>query len=173
MTQPTKSPIPSKVNYPEVVDQTGINLFAFDGEGVSYKDNPNKSYSWKPFQLKITADQNPDPGNVINDQAHYLQVGAILFVMYNFEKSDGGSDGSGDYIFSMPPGFKVDTDIVPVVPSASFGLSTATRQVLANASGHATSVRTLIPPSAAVISCEFVQLSSHITQKNQGAPTSL
>ena len=120
MTQPTKSPIPSKVNYPEVVDQTGVNLFAFDGEGVSYKDNPNKSYSWKPFKLKITADQNPDPGNVINDQAHYLQVGAILFVMYNFEKSDGGSDGSGDYIFSMPPGFKVDTDIVPVVPSASF-----------------------------------------------------
>ena len=26
MTQPTKSPIPSKVNYPEVVDQTGILL---------------------------------------------------------------------------------------------------------------------------------------------------
>ena len=120
LKEPYKSPLPSKVNYPEVTDQEDINSVAFDPMGLSYKEKPSKSYRWHPFKLEIKADDTPDPGTVINDQAHYLQLGGMLFVMYNFEKTDGGTDGSGDYIFSIPPGFKVDTDIVPIVPSAAF-----------------------------------------------------
>lgn len=120
LKEPYKSPLPSKVNYPEVSDQEDINTVAFDPMGLSYKENPSKSYRWHPFKLEITADDTPDPGTVINDQAHYLQLGGMLFVMYNFEKTDGGTDGSGDYIFSMPPGFKVDTNVIPIIPSAAF-----------------------------------------------------
>jgi hypothetical protein len=116
-----KSPIPSKVNYPEVTDQENINNVAFDDKGLSYKESPLTSHSWKPFAMEITANsQNPTLGTVVNNQAHYLQIGGLLSLMYNFEKSDGGSDGSGDYIFSLPSGFKVDTDIVPVVATPEF-----------------------------------------------------
>jgi hypothetical protein len=115
------SPIPSKVNYPAVTDQENINNVAFDDKGLSYKESPLTSHSWKPFAMEITANsENPTIGTVVNNQAHYLQIGGLLSVMYNFEKSDGGSDGSGDYIFSLPPGFTVDTDIVPVVPTPGF-----------------------------------------------------
>ena len=39
------------------------------------------------LNLRSQADDTPDPGTVINDQAHYLQLGGMLFVMYNFEKT--------------------------------------------------------------------------------------
>ena len=54
----------------------------------------------------------PTKGPTATDRVLYDRDGQYANVRMEYRQSSGGSNGSGDYLFQMPDGLKIDTDLV-------------------------------------------------------------
>jgi hypothetical protein len=65
---------------------------------------------WTSFPMVITGSvSNPTKGTASLDNAQWRQVGDSMEIMWNYAQTAGGSDGSGYYLFALPPGYTIDS----------------------------------------------------------------
>lgn len=76
---------------------------------------PNQSIGavitdWQNFTMTITGTTtNPTKGTGVVEKAMWRRVGSNAEIFYTYNHSGAGSSGSGNYLFSMPPGLSIDT----------------------------------------------------------------
>jgi hypothetical protein len=104
-----------------------------DGTGVNnvLRTNGSGSCSWVPwtgwtsYTTTITGSiTNPTLGTN-TQKSYYLQVGKIVFLQYWFSQTTAGTAGSGNYIFSIPSPFTIDTTVTPLGHYLPMGVCTA------------------------------------------------
>lgn len=66
---------------------------------------------WQSYTLEIRGEtSNPSKGGTISyDNAQWRRVGDSMEIMYSYRQGLAGSGGTGEYLFSLPPGFTIDT----------------------------------------------------------------
>jgi len=70
---------------------------------------------WVPYNLVIGATTTPPiPGTIAVNMASWRRVGDSMEILYTFQQSSVGSDGSGSYLFPLPPGYSIDTSKIEV-----------------------------------------------------------
>lgn len=72
-------------------------------------------YGWTEYTMVVTATTtNPTLPTATVNKAQHKRVGDTLFLRWQFAHAagSGGNDGSGDYIFSLPPGISFASDQV-------------------------------------------------------------
>lgn len=75
-------------------------------------NSSTNSNGWTSFTTSITATSvNPTKGTVVTDVSYFFPVGKILYVHYSYKQSSAGSAGSGNYLFSIPSEFTINTNI--------------------------------------------------------------
>ncbi len=52
---------------------------------------------------------NPTKGTTTTDRAQWRRVGSDMEIMWEYVQTVAGADGSGDYFFSIPSGYTIDT----------------------------------------------------------------
>jgi len=68
---------------------------------------------WEAYSLVIGATVTPPTkGTVVTDKAFFRTTNTACEIVYHYEQSAPGSDGSGDYLFPLPIGFGVNTELV-------------------------------------------------------------
>jgi len=88
------------------------------------RNNAGNISLWTPYTTVISAiSSNPTPGSGYVLTSYYMQIGKVLNIQVYFNQSNAGTAGSGMYLYSMPPGFSINTAIAPVF-SGSVGYST-------------------------------------------------
>lgn len=69
------------------------------------------------YTMPITATSvNPTKGAaIVVDSAQYcfFPNSKLMIIKYNYHQTTGGTAGTGDYLFGLPPGFTVDTTKIP------------------------------------------------------------
>jgi hypothetical protein len=72
--------------------------------------------SWGSYALNITGTTtNPTKGGgTVVDNAQWRRVGDSMEITYNYSHTSGGGAGAGNYLFSIPTGYTIDTTIVNV-----------------------------------------------------------
>lgn len=69
------------------------------------------SSDWMPYTIEIKGtSSDPTKGTVVYDKAYWRRVGDTVEITYEYYQSAGGSSGSGQYVFSLPPGLRIDLD---------------------------------------------------------------
>lgn len=91
----------------------------FDNFKVGPQDVPIGSIvtDWKDAgTVTITGSTtNPTKGTVLQDKFRWRRVGGNMEFQYTYEQSTAGTNGSGDYIFSIPSSIgQIDTSLVPI-----------------------------------------------------------
>jgi hypothetical protein len=101
------------------------------------------SSPWEPYTTTLGATQtNPTPGSSSSLTAYQMQLGKLLFVTIQFAQTGAGSAGSGTYLFTLPIGYPINTDVTGILSSVSpynysvIGSCHAIVQGQANASGN-------------------------------------
>jgi len=78
---------------------------------------------WKTYTMTITGTtSNPTFGTQFTNVAKYRRVGDTMEITFNYNQTSAGTAGSGAYLFSLPPGFSIDTNKVNLpatLPTAS------------------------------------------------------
>jgi len=78
---------------------------------------------WKTYTMTITGTtSNPTFGTQTTNVAKYRRVGDTMEITFNYNQTTAGTAGSGAYLFSLPPGFSIDTNKVNLpatLPTAS------------------------------------------------------
>ena len=78
---------------------------------------------WQTYTMTITGTtSNPTFGTQTTNVAKYRRVGDTMEITYDYNQTSAGSAGSGAYLFSLPPGFSIDTNKVNLpatLPTAS------------------------------------------------------
>jgi hypothetical protein len=83
---------------------------------------PNTSF-WTPFTTTITATTTaPTLPTSSQITSYYLQLGPTLRVCMSYVQyqTTGAVAGSGIYLFNLPPGFKANTNVVPVFSTSTY-----------------------------------------------------
>ena len=74
------------------------------------------SSGWTSFTTTITSTGTaPTEGTGVTKSSYYIQVGKTLFIQFFYNQTGAGTAGTGDYLFNTPPGFTIDTTIVPTL----------------------------------------------------------
>lgn len=77
-------------------------------------NSPTVSPGWTAFTTIISATTTPPtPGTIAVNTSSYFLMGKMLYLKYYFYQTNNGSGGSGIYLFSIPPGFTINTTVVP------------------------------------------------------------
>ncbi len=79
---------------------------------------------------------NPTKGTTSIDESEARVVGDWLEVNYLYRHTVGGAAGSGDYLISLPPGYTVDTSIIPAVTTTSANIQATDIQTSLIGYGH-------------------------------------
>lgn len=74
---------------------------------------------WQSYLMTIGGSVSaPTKGTPTIDNAQWRRVGDSMELRYDYRQSSGGADGSGVYLFPLPPGYSVNTSIVPADPTS-------------------------------------------------------
>lgn len=77
---------------------------------------------WQEYSLQITgATTNPTIGTASINKALWKREGGDVLIRYDLYQTVGGTDGLGDYLFSLPPGLVIDSSRIPVGSIAQAG----------------------------------------------------
>ncbi len=102
--------------YSLYVDDFSVGPQANSGYGAVMTD-------WTPYTMVITGSvSNPTIGTVSVNQAYWRRVGDSMEIFYELEQIGAGSAGSGDYLFSLPPGYTIDSTKVPLNDNSNIGI---------------------------------------------------
>jgi hypothetical protein len=95
-------------------------------------NSPTSSSGWTPFNTVITSTgTSPTLGSGTVVNSYYLQEGKKLFLNMTLSQTSSGTAGSGNYLFSMPAGFTINTTITGLYTASApynfpcFGSSSA------------------------------------------------
>lgn len=90
-------------------------------------NSPTISTGWIPFTTTVTATTTaPTYGAGTTINSYYRQQGKMLLLTLSITAVISGSlNGSGTYLFNLPPGFTMNTSIVSF-PNSVFALGNAT-----------------------------------------------
>lgn len=70
---------------------------------------------WQTYSLSITGTTtNPTKGSILLDTAKWRRVGDSMEIVYSFYQNSAGTAGSGDYLFSIPSGYTIDSTKIVV-----------------------------------------------------------
>lgn len=84
--------------------------------GVQNRPQGTPVTDWQPYSLVITGSTtNPTFGNLVTNKANWRRVGDSMEIQYNVYQSTAGTPGSGNYRFSLPVGYSIDSSKTPVV----------------------------------------------------------
>jgi len=76
--------------------------------------------AWQEYTLEIGAVTSaPTKGTIVRDKAVWRQVGGNMEILWTYEQSASGSGGTGEYTFSIPSGYTIDTTITPAISPAT------------------------------------------------------
>lgn len=79
---------------------------------------------WKQYTLVITGSaSSPTLGGVQNNTAYYRRIGDSIEIQYDYQQNSVGAAGSGNYLFSLPPGLSIDTSKISSNGFAASGSS--------------------------------------------------
>lgn len=75
---------------------------------------------WTQYTMTIGGVTTPPTkGTIVHDKAFFKVIGKTLFIKYYYQQSSGGGGGSGEYLYPLPAGFTVNTDITPVAVASA------------------------------------------------------
>ena len=109
------------------VQTTNASAWTFKFDGVSVGPNnltmgPSMG-DWQSYTLTVTAaTANPTKGGTITrDEARWRRVGDSMEIHWDYAQTAGGTAGTGQYFFSIPPGYTIDTAKISAVNAAAQG----------------------------------------------------
>lgn len=103
---------------------------------------------WQSYSLTVGATTTPPTqGAGAVNQAWWRRVGDSMEIMFNYAQTSGGSNGSGTYLFPLPPGYSIDTTKV----TASTGAIGTGGDVIGSASLSSTSSSATISADTGVV----------------------
>lgn len=74
----------------------------------------NDTTNWTDYPMTLGAVTTaPTRGTVTLEKAQWRKVGGDMEIRFDYRQSSAGTAGSGIYLFSLPPGFVVDTNRLP------------------------------------------------------------
>ena len=83
--------------------------------------------NWTTYPMVITGSvSNPTVGTTTTNLATWRQVGDSMELNYNLVQTGAGSAGSGNYLFSLPSGYSIDSTKVLTSNNNSTALGTCT-----------------------------------------------
>lgn len=86
----------------------------------------------------------PTKGTVTTDSMKWRRVGDSMEIQFVFEKSAGGANGSGTYLWQIPSGYTIDTTKIAMSVAAQNDVNIGSGFVSTSISGQATVSRTAV-----------------------------
>jgi hypothetical protein len=77
--------------------------------------------NWQTYALTIGAVTTaPTKGTIVRDVANWRRVGSNMEILYTYRQSAIGANGSGNYLFSIPAGYTIDTTITGTTAAPNY-----------------------------------------------------
>ena len=104
---------------------------------------------WTPYTVTITGSTtDPTSGAGASLSGYYFQNGSNLYINVQFFQNAAGTNGSGRYIFNIPPGFTINTSVSGVDNYSSMGLNPVWGSGLINNYGTSSGIMNVMPHSS-------------------------